>query len=123
MPTSHFVILYVADPIASATFYARLLGQAPIESSPGFAMFGVAPGLMLGLWARADVQPAVETRAGGGEFAFALDGNAEVDAWHARWRDAGCRITQAPVAMDFGYTFVAEDPDGHRLRVFAPTGA
>jgi hypothetical protein len=22
--------------------------------------------------------------------------------------------------MDFGYTFVALDPDGHRLRVYAP---
>ncbi|MBU2848483.1 drug:proton antiporter, partial [Acidithiobacillus ferriphilus] len=22
---------------------------------------------------------------------------------------------------DFGYTFLAIDPDGHRLRVFAPT--
>jgi len=23
--------------------------------------------------------------------------------------------------MDFGFTFVALDPDGHRLRVFAPS--
>jgi hypothetical protein len=25
--------------------------------------------------------------------------------------------------MDFGFTFVALDPDGHRLRVFAPGAA
>jgi hypothetical protein len=25
-----------------------------------------------------------------------------------------------PTKMDFGTTFVALDPDGHRLRVFAP---
>jgi hypothetical protein len=30
------------------------------------------------------------------------------------------KIAQAPTAMDFGMTFVALDPDGHRLRVFAP---
>jgi hypothetical protein len=27
------------------------------------------------------------------------------------------------VQMDFGYTFVAADPDGHRLRVFVPEAA
>jgi hypothetical protein len=31
----------------------------------------------------------------------------------------GLPIAQAPTAMDFGPTFVALDPDGHRLRVFA----
>eukprot|EP01035_Chromulina_nebulosa_P002685 gene2685-biopygen2256 len=28
-----------------------------------------------------------------------------------------------PTQMDFGHTFVATDPDGHRLRVFVPGGA
>jgi len=28
-------------------------------------------------------------------------------------------VAQKPVDMDFGHTFVALDPDGHRLRVFA----
>jgi hypothetical protein len=28
-----------------------------------------------------------------------------------------------PVQMDFGTTFVATDPDGHRLRVFVPAAA
>jgi predicted enzyme related to lactoylglutathione lyase len=34
--------------------------------------------------------------------------------------DGGVAIAQKPVEMDFGYTFTALDPDGHRLRVFAP---
>ena len=29
---------------------------------------------------------------------------------------------QAPTRMDFGLTFTASDPDGHRLRVFSPAG-
>ena len=33
---------------------------------------------------------------------------------------AGVPIAQAPVALDFGYTFVGLDPDGHRLRMFVP---
>lgn len=39
---------------------------------------------------------------------------------HARWRARGCVVLQAPTAMDFGYTFTVQDPDGHRVRVFAP---
>jgi hypothetical protein len=39
---------------------------------------------------------------------------------HADWIACGLRIVQEPVDLDFGYTFTALDPDGHRLRVFAP---
>ena len=38
----------------------------------------------------------------------------------ARGKASGLPIVQKPTAMDFGHTFVALDPDGHRLRVFAP---
>lgn len=44
-----------------------------------------------------------------------------VDTLHAEWTPQELTIAQAPVALDFGYTFVALDPDGHRLRVFAPS--
>ena len=35
----------------------------------------------------------------------------------------GPPVEASPTFMDFGYTFTAKDPDGHRLRVFAPGGA
>jgi predicted enzyme related to lactoylglutathione lyase len=38
----------------------------------------------------------------------------------ARWQSFGARIAQPPTRMDFGFTGVALDPDGHRLRVFVP---
>jgi len=40
-------------------------------------------------------------------------------ATYQSWGDKGLRVMQAPVQMDFGFTFVALDPDGHRLRVFS----
>ena len=43
-----------------------------------------------------------------------------VDAHFEIWKKQGMPIAQQPTEMDFGYTFVACDPDGHRLRVFAP---
>ena len=38
----------------------------------------------------------------------------------ARWRALGARVAQPPTRMDFGFAGVALDPDGHRLRAFAP---
>ena len=119
MPDIAFIILYVEDVAASQAFYARTLGRPAIESSPAFAMIPAAPGVMLGLWRRDEVRP--DARApGGGEIAFALENDAGVDAAHTEWRDRGVKIAQTPTRMDFGYTFLALDPDGHRLRVFAP---
>lgn len=45
---------------------------------------------------------------------------ATVDHLHARWSAAGITIEQAPFTAVFGRTFVALDPDGHRLRVCTP---
>lgn len=50
MSHPNFFILFVNDPQASARFYADLLGEAPIEASPTFAMFALDSGVMLGLW-------------------------------------------------------------------------
>ena len=85
-------------------------------------MLPAAPGLMLGLWRRDGVKPRGLRAAGGGEIAFPVDNPAEVDATFAEWRGRGVKIALAPTQMDFGYSFVALDPDGQRLRVFAPAG-
>ncbi|MBK6008055.1 VOC family protein [Ramlibacter ginsenosidimutans] len=122
MDPKHFVLLYVQDTPASARFYERLLGRPPVESSPTFAMFPLAEGLMLGLWARAGVEPAPQAAPGASELCMALSSDGEVDALHARWRELGVQVAQSPTRMDFGYTALALDPDGHRLRAFCPAG-
>ncbi|ALG70325.1 drug:proton antiporter [Azospirillum thiophilum] len=114
-----FVLLYVDSPTASAAFYSDLLGKPPVEASPTFAMFKAGEGLMLGLWSRHTVEPAA-TAPGGGEIAFTVADAATVRGLHADWSARGLTILQRPTTMDFGHTFVARDPDGHRLRVFAP---
>jgi len=117
MPDLSLVILYVDNPTASATFYADLLGQAPTEQSPTFAMFPLPSGIGLGLWSRHTVAPAAAVAGGGTEIAFMA---VDVDAIHADWSAKGISIVQPPTELDFGRAFVALDPDGHRLRVFAP---
>jgi catechol 2,3-dioxygenase-like lactoylglutathione lyase family enzyme len=117
-----FVLLYVNDPTASAAFYTTLLGRPPVEASPTFVMFALQSGVMLGLWGRGGVEPAA-TAPGGSELAFTVADAAAVKATHAEWAARGIAIAQEPTELDFGHTFVALDPDGHRLRVFAPGGA
>lgn len=120
MPDFSFVLLYVANPPKSAAFYADLLGRPPIETSPTFAMLPLREGVMLGLWSRKTVEPAAENSGQDSEVAFTVPDADAVRATHGDWSRRGLTIAQAPAAMDFGTTFVALDPDGHRLRVFAP---
>ena len=120
MPDPNFILLYVGSPARSASFYARILGCDPIEASASFVLFKLDSGCMLGLWGRSGVEPQA-TKPGGGELAFALDDDLAVDRLHAEWSGLGIPVIQPPVRMDFGYTFTATDPDGHRLRAFCPS--
>src|SRR5262245_53196169 len=113
------IILYVKNVSASAAFYADLLGRPPVEVSPNFAMFVLSSGIKLGLWWRDEVAPAVTAAPGGAELAITLADADAVRAAHADWARRKLPVAQPPTAMDFGFTFVALDPDGHRLRLFA----
>jgi len=115
---AHYFLLYVDSPATSANFYSRLLDKPPVELNPTFALFILDNGVKLGLWSRHSVEPATQVTGGGGELGFPLPDNAAVDALHAQWLARGATIIQSPTVVDFGYTFVAQDLDGHRLRAF-----
>ena len=118
MTDPNFIILYVDSPEKSVGFYTDLLGKTPVEASPTFALFILDSGLKLGLWSKHTVEPAAEAIGGGCELVFSVDDKQSVDAMHADWSKRGLPILQSPTEMDFGRTFVALDPDGHRLRVY-----
>ena len=122
MPTANYMLLYVDNPQKSGEFYADLLGQQPVEAGPTFVLFVLPSGLKLGFWSRHTVEPAAAALpavlGGGGEIGLTVDSRAEVDALYADWGKKQVRVAQTPRALDFGYTFVILDPDGHRVRVF-----
>ncbi|MFA6157931.1 VOC family protein [Mesorhizobium sp.] len=118
MTQPNFVILYVDQPQRSGAFYGALFGREPVESSAIFVLFVLDNGFKLGLWSRHTVEPAASAAGGGAEIVFALDAADAVDAAHADWASRGLKILQTPTDMDFGRTFVALDPDNHRLRVY-----
>jgi catechol-2,3-dioxygenase len=123
MPDFSFLLLHVEDSTASAALYHDLLGIPIIDQTPGFSMLALRDGVMLGLWAQDTVEPKSSGQSGASEIAFLVaDANA-VAATHAAWAQRGLPILQAPTQMSFGTTFVAGDPDGHRLRVYARPAA
>ena len=118
MSQPNMVLLYVTEPARSVKFYQSVLGSDPIEQSPRFAMFKMNDATMLGLWIKDDVKPEPKAAAGAAELGLHVGNEAELNAKLAAWKSAGTTIAQEPQRMDFGLTFTALDPDGHRLRVF-----
>ena len=114
------VLLYVEDPLQGAAFCERLLGTSPATVFPTYAAFAFENGLHLGLWstqARDFVSSGTGHRS---ELAFMVDDEDEVRALRDAWQASGVEIGQDLATAVFGLTFVALDPDGHRIRVCLP---
>lgn len=114
----NLIILYVDAPLISASFYEQLLKSQPVESSPTFVMFLLKSGMRLGLWSKHSVEPRATALGGGGELSLQVQNDPMIDELYTLWQQQGIQIAQPPTMMDFGYTFVALDPDHHRLRIF-----
>jgi catechol 2,3-dioxygenase-like lactoylglutathione lyase family enzyme len=119
MTNSNSILLYVTDAPTSARFYTKLLGLEPVEASPTFVMFILPSGIGLGLWGKDGVAPTPCSAGGGCDLGFKVEGAHVVDTTYADWVNKGATIILPPANLDFGRTFVATDPDGHRLRVYA----
>ena len=113
------IILYVDNVEASTEFYSSLLGISPEMTYPEYVQYALGNGLTLGLWARHTVAPAA-TPVGGAELCFPLAEAAALDALFASLQAKGVTVAQAPTTMCFGYIFLVQDPDGHRLRFYVP---
>lgn len=124
-PKLDWVLLFVDDTQKSAAFYSRLLGQQPMpppKSPTEFVMFPQPSGWTLGLWHKSEAVPNAGA-PGGSEISVTEDSADAVRERHAQWVSDKVQIVQNPTTLDFGTTFTALDPDGHRIRVFAPAEA
>lgn len=119
MDLSSFTILYVENVERSLAFYRPLLGREPVEMMSGFALFVSETGMKFALWSKSNVIPTITTESAGAmEIAFEVPNEITLQIFHTKWRELGVSIIQEPMEMDFGSSFTAVDPDGHRLRVF-----
>lgn|SRR6185369_10095228 len=117
MRTLNYLLLPVRNPRRSAELYARLLGCKPVENSEAFVLFVLPNGVKVGLWLASDIEPKPAT-PGGIEIAFSEPSREAVLATFKEWTGLGLEVLQKPTDMPFGFTFVVQDPDGHRLRPF-----
>ncbi|CAN7380978.1 VOC family protein [Devosia sp. LjRoot16] len=117
MRTLNYLLLAVRDPLRSAELYSKLLGREPVEKAPTFVLYVLPNGLKIGLWLADEMEPRPNA-AGGVEISFSEDSQDAVRATFEEWSKLGLKVLQAPTEMDFGFTFVVEDLDGHRLRPF-----
>lgn len=112
-------LAFVADRSAQRR---EILGceTAPTAKFPTYAAFAFPNGLQVGLWS---TQAKNFVSGGSGhrsELAFMLDDEKQVRQLHDTWQQQGVIIEQPPHKAVFGLTFVAKDPDGHRIRVCLP---
>lgn len=122
MLTPNLFLLYVEDPENSALFYAKLLDHQPSVVYPTYAAFEFDNGLNLALWST----QATDFVSGGAghrtEIAFMVAETETVRTLYQRWQTTSVVIEQPLHEAVFGLTFVALDPDGHRIRVCIPDG-
>ena len=117
MRTLNYLLLPVRNPRQSAELYARLLGCKPVENSEAFVLFVLPNGIKVGLWLASDIEPK-PAAPGGIEIAFSEPSREAVLDTFEEWTRLGLKVLQKPTDMPFGFTFVVEEPDGHRLRPF-----
>lgn len=111
------IVLYVNDLAISSQFYQHVFGVKPVEASLTFHCFTLSNGMNVALKAKHSVVPAIEGVSAYGEMAFTLESNKKANELFKEWQDKAMTIILPPTSAPFGYTFVALDPDGHRLRV------
>ncbi|MBV4366672.1 drug:proton antiporter [Erwinia sp. BNK-24-b] len=118
MISATMTILYVANPVKSARFYADLFHLQHEEAFPTFCQITLPGGFQLGLWSKYTAEPlAPQRQESSGELFITAGSRQEVDDTFIEWGNKLVTMIQKPVALDFGYTFVAIDPDGQRIRV------
>ncbi|QDQ39457.1 hypothetical protein E3226_003110 [Legionella geestiana] len=114
------IVLYAASLAVTSQFYREVFGMAPVEASSTFHSFKLSNDLSLAIKAQSSVLPPVDEKNSGGELAFVLESRDRVNALFTEWHTKNIRIILPPTQLPFGYTFVALDPDGYRLRFIAP---
>lgn len=110
--------LYVSDVARSLAFWQRVLQVEPAIQLPTFAMLITPSGNRLGLWQSSAVLPPVSQPGCQNELTLLLESRQAVDDCYQQWQSWDVAMLQPPQPSDYGYTFVASDPDGQRLRVY-----
>jgi predicted enzyme related to lactoylglutathione lyase len=116
----NLLLFYVKNPLESALFYEKIFSTKPVASFPTYVAFSFENGLTFSLWS---MQAKNFVSGGTGhrsELSFMVRDEQTVRELRKQWGEFGVTIEQELHEAVFGLTFVALDPDGHRIRVCMP---
>lgn len=117
MKTPNLILLYVKDPIVSALFYERIFEGKPVAAFPTYVAFTFENDLTVSLWSTKAKNFVSCGEGHRHELAFMVAEENEIIRLRDHWVSLGVRVEQDLHEAVFGLTFVALDPDGHRIRV------
>ena len=119
----NLLLLYVQNPKESATFYEKIFKTKPAVSFPTYVSFSFANGFTFSLWSTQAKNFVSGGQGHHSELAFMVQNEDQVRVYRDTWKGLGVQIEQDLHEAVFGLTFVALDPDGHRIRVCMPDKA
>ena len=119
MLTIDSIVLYVENIKTSTEFYTHLFSCEAKALSPTFVSLNFKSGSLLELKQRAETLPPSDITGGGTELSMAASSKENLMQIHEQWKSLGVTFLQPPTELVFGTTFVALDPDKHRIRVFS----
>ncbi|MCG7497306.1 VOC family protein [Vibrio sp. Of7-15] len=112
-------VLYVANIEASKNFYSEIFECEGQVLSPTFVSFSLDTNITVQLKQLDNVSPSADITGGGTELSLVAKSQQALRTLYEQWENKGIQFLQTPTELVFGLTFVAIDPDGHRIRVFA----
>lgn len=116
----NLLLFYVQDPLVSAAFYEKIFQIKPAASYPTYVAFSFESGFTFSLWSLQAENFASGGKGHRSELAFMVPNEKEVRELYNKWEKLGVKIEQDLHEATFGLTFVALDPDNHRIRVCIP---
>lgn len=120
MLVPNLLLFYVKNPMESATFYEKIFKTKPVASYPTYVAFKFPNGFTFSLWSTHAKNFVSGGQGHRSELALVVSNEREVQDLRNTWRELGVQIEQDLHEAVFGLTFVALDPDGHRIRVCIP---
>ncbi|WP_367606956.1 VOC family protein [Legionella sp. W05-934-2] len=117
MSLPNYIVYYVEKPSKSGAFYAALFDGEHIPSSENYSIVLLKNGIKLGFWSKQAVSPKTDGVPGSSELCVMVDNQEAVDSYYQHWQQRHVDVIQKPMNMGYGYTFLGQCPDGHRLRV------
>lgn len=116
----NLLLFYVQNPIESATFYEKIFKIKPAASFPTYVAFTFGNGFTFSLWSTQAKNFVSGGQGHRSEVAFMVPNEDQVRTLRDEWKKLGVQIEQDLHEAVFGLTFVALDPDDHRIRVCMP---